>query len=352
MITCQLCNRQFERIHGRHLKSAHNIDFLEYTRLFPDAPTCSTEMRQRMSEAISRSLTDDVRQRISESLQGHAVSDETRSRISEANCGNTNFLGHHHSEESKRLIRKANEGRTLSEGACRKISESLIGNTRALGHTVSEESRRVISESLTGRKVSVETSRRMSEALTGQTRTEEQKRNISVGISRSMTPEVRRRISETLMGHPPAFFSEEARRKISETHTEKVPSDETLKLLSESRKESWKDPEYQRHQMESWHTRPTQPELYVQKTLDKHFPGEWEYTGDGRVWLDGRNPDFMNVNGKKQVIEVFGMFWHEESEEAERIVHYKKLGFDCLVIWEYDTLNEDLVVESVKNLGT
>lgn len=277
MVKCELCGRKLRLVNANHLRSAHNIETIEYLTMFPEAllgddefsqrvkenmplfgeeilqkmsiansgQTRTEEQRKNISEGVSAGMTEDVRRRISEKLAGHEVSEETRQRIVEG----------------------CNKAVTVEKR--QQLSRSLTGNQNALGHTLSAEGRQSCSEGLK------------------------------------------------------AVWEDSERRDIM------------LKNMQES-----------------WHLRPTQPELYVQKTLDKHFPGEWEYTGDGRVWLDGRNPDFMNVNGKKQVLEVFGMFWHEESEEAERTAHYKKLGFDCLVIWEYDTLDEDLIVEGIKNLGT
>jgi very-short-patch-repair endonuclease len=60
----------------------------------------------------------------------------------------------------------------------------------------------------------------------------------------------------------------------------------------------------------------------------------FRYSGNGDVWLGNRNPDFINTNGKKQVIEFLGTYWHPLFDGANRKEHYKQYGFDCLVIWE------------------
>ena len=71
--------------------------------------------------------------------------------------------------------------------------------------------------------------------------------------------------------------------------------------------------------------------------------------GNYEVWIGGKNPDFLNVNGKKLVIEMFGgyNYYHWEEEVEERIAHYRNYGFGCLVLWE-DEVREDLVVRKVK----
>lgn len=75
----------------------------------------------------------------------------------------------------------------------------------------------------------------------------------------------------------------------------------------------------------------------------------YKYVGDFSFWLGGKNPDFLNINGKKEVIEVNGCYYHGCKEcypegghkeiiddSKERIEHFKKYGFDCKIIWEHD----------------
>jgi len=104
-------------------------------------------------------------------------------------------------------------------------------------------------------------------------------------------------------------------------------------------------------------SKPTDPEIWLNIYLQRHFPGEWKYVGDYEVWIGRRNPDFLNVNGKKLVIEVFGSFYHNPEyfpnrpTEEELIAHYKKYGFGCLVLWD-DEVREDLVIEKVRGFIT
>lgn len=42
----------------------------------------------------------------------------------------------------------------------------------------------------------------------------------------------------------------------------------------------------------------------------------------------------MNVNGQKKLIELYGNYWHKNENPNNRIKHFKKYGFDTLVIWE------------------
>lgn len=80
-------------------------------------------------------------------------------------------------------------------------------------------------------------------------------------------------------------------------------------------------------------------------------PGEFKYNGDGRlgVVLGYRTPDFVNVNGKKKVVELFGCYWHgcKECGFDKRMVknndvsNYGKLGYDCSVVWEHELKDEE-----------
>ena len=89
---------------------------------------------------------------------------------------------------------------------------------------------------------------------------------------------------------------------------------------------------------------PNWSEIFVGMYLEEHFPGKWAYNGSGEqgICIGGRVPDFININGRKEVIEVFGSYWHPDSDVEDRMVHYKKYGFDCRVIWEYECTPEDI----------
>lgn len=91
--------------------------------------------------------------------------------------------------------------------------------------------------------------------------------------------------------------------------------------------------------------RPTEPELFLGMYLERNFPGEWLYNGDGKAGfvIGGRVPDFVNINGRKVVVEVFGEYWHKFGSEGDKIAHYSRYGYDCIVVWELDCyLREEL----------
>ena len=87
----------------------------------------------------------------------------------------------------------------------------------------------------------------------------------------------------------------------------------------------------------------------------------FKYTGNGEVVFGRMNPDFININGEKVVLEVFGDYWHSEKKirswketELGRILAYKSFGFDCIVLWEHEikTLTDDELVKKMMHLTT
>jgi len=85
--------------------------------------------------------------------------------------------------------------------------------------------------------------------------------------------------------------------------------------------------------------KPTKPEIYLTEILQQIVPEKYKYVGNFEVWIGGKNPDWISINEKKQVIEFFGEYWHKVEHETERKEHFKKYGYDCLVIWESELKN-------------
>jgi G:T-mismatch repair DNA endonuclease (very short patch repair protein) len=142
----------------------------------------------------------------------------------------------------------------------------------------------------------------------------------------------------------------------------KHQSVEARRKMSEAAKRRWRNPAYRERAMRTFrrvtHIRPTSPELTMRCILDRHFPGEWKYTGDGDMIIGRYNPDFTNINGQKAVVEVFGDYWHGERRAgvpndravADRIAYFAKYGFACAVIWEREVKDEQLVVSRISAL--
>jgi G:T-mismatch repair DNA endonuclease (very short patch repair protein) len=115
---------------------------------------------------------------------------------------------------------------------------------------------------------------------------------------------------------------------------------------------------------------PTRGEKIVQNILDSVCPNEFGYNGRGEYGFIGRYaPDFININGKKQIVEMFGCYFHNcpqcknemtihhvtpemrRNLDAEKLRNYEKLGYKTLVIWEHETKNKNIeaTIQKVKN---
>jgi hypothetical protein len=72
--------------------------------------------------------------------------------------------------------------------------------------------------------------------------------------------------------------------------------------------------------------------LFIELIAKYNLP--YRYVGNGDVWISNMNPDFINTNSKKEVVELYGNFWHKGQNPQDRIDKFKQYGFECKVIWE------------------
>jgi hypothetical protein len=119
---------------------------------------------------------------------------------------------------------------------------------------------------------------------------------------------------------------------------------------SKNQKERWKDPEYIKKQIEASYIKPNKLELQFEKFLNELYLGEWKYVGDFEFWLGGKNPDFMNVNGQKKLIELYGDYWHRDDNPQDRIDHFKQYGFDTLILWESELKDLNKIKNKIQKL--
>lgn len=104
------------------------------------------------------------------------------------------------------------------------------------------------------------------------------------------------------------------------------------------------------------HPEPNKVELELGNLLNDIYPNRYVYCGNGNVKIGNLYPDFININGKKKVIEMFGDYWHSwevikdhwEYSEIGKMYIYNSYGFDCLVIWEHELKDKDKVIQRVK----
>lgn len=102
-------------------------------------------------------------------------------------------------------------------------------------------------------------------------------------------------------------------------------------------------------------TSPNTKEVRLDGLLKKFFPGEFKINVSGDVVIGGKIPDFVNVNGKKVLVELFGNYWHGEEktgrtmgeEEERRKKIFSDWGFKTAIVWEKDLKSPALVRDKV-----
>jgi len=138
------------------------------------------------------------------------------------------------------------------------------------------------------------------------------------------------------------LYSEKSTRMKGHHHTDNAKS----KMSSSQKgKNTWSkgrrlSPEHIANILKATQLKPTMPEKRIAGVIRKYnLP--YRYTGDGAVIIAGMNPDFVNCNGDKIVLEIFGDYWHKgtmvsswKRTELGRIMAYKQFGFECLIFWE------------------
>lgn len=185
----------------------------------------------------------------------------------------------------------------------------------------------------------------------------------SYWYGRHHSEETKEKMSQSLKGlnigrHP----TEETRHKLSKATTGernpnygKKPSEVQRANLSEKISALWQNPQYVAHMMQLRRTKPNKQEQKLIKLLAEQLP-EFRYNGDFSqgVMLGGLIPDFINADGAKEVIELYGDYWHSKDgtrwrqTELGRIMSYNSIGYRCLVIWQSELKDTDKVVEKIQ----
>ena len=106
----------------------------------------------------------------------------------------------------------------------------------------------------------------------------------------------------------------------------------------------WSDPEFRLRTIKAmWSSccrHPNKSEMKLEEILNRVLPNQYKYTGNGSFLVYGYSPDFVNCNGQKKVLELYGDYWHRNDDPKERINTFQSFGYDCLVIWERELKDE------------
>lgn len=145
----------------------------DYEEAMKEAAHASSEANKGNKNFLGHHHTNEAKNKISASKKGKKRSEETKRKISATKKGkqvgeNHTFYGKHHSDETKKKLSEANKGKKLSAETKRKISEATkCENNPMYGKHHSEESKKKISEAKKGTHLSEKTKNKTSEAMKG-----------------------------------------------------------------------------------------------------------------------------------------------------------------------------------------
>ena len=327
-VKCLICGDSLKSL-GNHLKWSHGISSFEYRDKFPGAQTVSKKLSEEYSQAAQMPIRSE---RQSNTMKQKYQSDPSLAK------SHSEFMTTFWSvPENDEKMRKAQSDSYQNDPTRNvRISNTIKKNYHenpTLGVNLSKAVAKSYQDDLTR-------GRRVSESLR---KTYRENPSIGEGISMALRSLYR---NDPTAGK---MLSDALRKAYQDDPTRSMRVSKTMKAL-------WKDPEFSKHMCGNRNKKPNDSEDQLRMVLNKYFPDEWKYVGGGEVNIGGRLPDFVNINGKKQLVEMFGIRYHDPDlypkrpTEEELIAHYKTYGFECLVIWEYDIFDEAAIVERVKNL--
>jgi len=259
---------------------------------------------------------------------------EIESRMCKCGCGQiTNpgrewIRGHHRrgqvaSEESKLKMSLAKKGKRC--GKDHPMYGKKGKDNPNFGRKTSEETKRKLSTIALERFVDKENHPMYGKQKSNETK----KRSSDLCKERYANPE----------NHPSygKKRSKEQNKNNAEAQKKLCKDPERIMQMKEIGKNCWKDPEFVRKQMLARNrTTQNKKEKQLEIILNNLFPNQYKFVGGGELIIDGKCPDFVNCNGQKKIVELFGDYWHKGDDPQDRIDIFTPFGYSTLVIWEHE----------------
>ncbi len=176
------------------------------------------------------------------------------------------------------------------------------------------------------------TRKRISKSLKGKNFIPQENRKGMLG--KTHREESKQKIRKALIGHK---VSEETRQKIRMKNLGRKPPIEEINKI----RRFWKNEQNAQEMFRKFNKRPTKIEqFFIDYFKQNNLP--YKYVGNGKFWIEGKCPDFVNVNGKKICIEVGSKNekkWRYNSFEQyiqERSEHFLEYGWKVSFYWIED----------------
>lgn len=168
----------------------------------------------------------------------------------------------------------------------------------------------------------------------------------------------RRSNSKANSGERNHFFgkthTKDAKEKMQTAHMGKPHTESHRKNQSEAIKKCWEDEEFIKKILAARNAKPNKLESKLKNLLSHLIPNKFAYNGDFTqgISIGRRIPDFVDINGHKRIIELFGEPFHSplcvlnwqiptQRYYNETIKHYKRYGYKCIIFWSADIRRAD-----------
>jgi len=258
------------------------------------------------------------------------VSIEARRRMSIAKLGNQNAKGHHPSKEARIKMGQSMLGKHHSEESRRKISLSLKGHrgwNKGMKFPIDKYPNHGMREKGMLDKLEID-GMYWDDELTI--------REIAKIKGCSVSP------VKTCLKRTRGFRNKR----------------ESRILAFKKGKVNWQDSEYREKMIKAFLNakRPTSLEMKAIAFFRK-YKLPFTYCGNGTLLIGYKNPDFYENNGKKICLETSNKRtkdWRYSGKggwgyyEQQRVEHFAKHGWKCLVIWEEELKNPITLVEKIE----
>jgi hypothetical protein len=156
-----------------------------------------------------------------------------------------------------------------------------------------------------------------------------------------------------------AFISKSQKEKSAFLRLNSDPDFQAKRLVAY--RKATDNPEFRRRQLKAVvdsQGGPNKAERKLDALLQRLFPGEYKYTGDGTLIIDRMNPDFANVNGQKKLIELFGEHVHHTKKAFCKVSKrrtyrgrkraFAEFGYKALIVWSAELKDEWSLVKKLR----
>lgn len=217
-----------------------------------------------------------------------------------------------------------------------------LNSKQHVGKLLSLDTKKKISESMKGKHHSIETIKKLSEAKKGN-------KNPSKRI------DVKEKLSTSHKGKAGWWKG----KKLTFNHKENLKkswSKERKQYFQQLQKNHFQNKDFLEKWINGSKTTPNKTEIFLINII-QNLNLNFQFVGNYKIWIGGKNPDFIN-NDSNKIIEFFG-YYHRKSSfqqnkkhENERKIHFEKYGYKCLILWDEDLKNIELLKIKLLNFNS